>query len=243
MSLFAFPRRFDEKCPEMVDLPDADPRLLEGELRNLRIINRLLGGLSAVRGALLPLLLKTEPTRTLEILDLATGSGDQPVALARLLRRLRRPAVFTAIDRNERVLDIARRNSADFDEIQFVRGDILAPAYLDKSFDIVLCSLAIHHFSWTNATRVLHHMDRLSRVGFILCDLSRSHLALLGAWAYTRLTTTNVMTRTDAIASVNAAFTKEELANLGADAGVGPLQIYTAPMFRLVATKVKHPEG
>ena len=31
----------------MVDLPDADPVLLRGELRNLRIINRYLGGLDS----------------------------------------------------------------------------------------------------------------------------------------------------------------------------------------------------
>jgi SAM-dependent methyltransferase len=243
MSLFPFPRRFDERCPEMVDLPNADPTLLEGELRNLRIINRWLGGLSALRGALLPLALKGTPGRTLEILDLATGSGDQPVALACSFRRLRRSVVFTAMDRNQRVLDIARRISADFGEIRFVKGDILTPGYPDRSFDFVLCSLAIHHFSWTNAALILQHMNRLSRIGFILCDLSRSRLALFCAWVYTRLTTRNIMTRADATASVHAAFTKEELASLGADAGVGPLQIYSAPMFRLIAVKVKHPAG
>jgi ubiquinone/menaquinone biosynthesis C-methylase UbiE len=243
MSFFDFPRRFDEKIPEMVDLPDANPDLLEGELRNLRIINRRLGGLSAVRSALLLLALKADPSRTLHILDLATGSGDQPVALAHALTRLRRRAVFTAIDRNERMLETARRISGNSAKIRFEKGDILSPAYPDRSFDIVLCSLAIHHFSWNDATRILRQMDRLCRIGFVLCDLSRSRLAVLGAWAYTHLTTTNIMTRKDAVASVLAAFTKEELAALATDAGVGPLQIYTAPAFRLIALKEKHYAG
>lgn len=239
MSPFSLARRFDEHAPEMVDRPDPDPVLLEGEMKNLRIINRRLGGLSAVRRAVLPLAMRADPARPLQILDLATGSGDQPVALAQTLRRLRRPAVITAVDRNDRVLATAREFAAGFEEIRFERVDILAPPYPDGSFDIVVCSLALHHFSWTNAVRILRHMDRLSTIGFVLCDLSRSALAVAGAWLYTRLTTRNIMTHTDAIASVLASFTKEELTSLAADAGISPMCITTAPAFRLVAVRQK----
>ena len=58
----------------MVDLPDADPELLRGELRNLRRINRYFGGHSAVRKALMPMLIHVPFDHTVELLDLATGS-------------------------------------------------------------------------------------------------------------------------------------------------------------------------
>lgn len=223
----------------MVDMPDADPVLLRGELRNLRIINRYLGGLAAVRKALLPMIRNTDPAHTLEILDLATGSGDQPAALARIFRGIERRVRITAVDNNDTILAEARAHAAGMDEIRFEHGDIRALAYPDRSFDVVLCSLAIHHFSLTDAIKLLGEMDRLSKVGFILNDLSRSYFALACAWLYTRSTTTNIMTRTDAIASIYAAFTKEELGSIVDEAGVGPLEIFRAPFFRLIGVKRK----
>jgi ubiquinone/menaquinone biosynthesis C-methylase UbiE len=233
------PRRFDENIPEMVDRPDADPLLLKGELRNLRRINRYLGGVRAVRKALLPMVMETDPAATIEILDLATGSADQPVAIARKLRRLGRRVSITAVDINDAVLADARAHARVYEEIRFERGDIRVLPYADHSFDIVLCSLALHHFSWPTAVSILRDMDRIARVGFILHDLERSYLALAGAWVYTRVTTTNVMTRTDAIASILAAFTEEELAQMAAEAGVGRLTISREPVFRMNAVKRK----
>jgi len=237
--LWVPPRRFDDRKPEMVDMPDADPVLLRGELRNLRIINRYLGGLTAVHRALIPMVMSTRPGHTVQLLDLATGSGDQSVAIARIFRRLGRHVFITAVDNNDTILADARDQAAGFDEIRFEHGDIRALTYPDRSFDIVLCSLAIHHFSWTAAVRLLQDMDRICRIGFILNDLSRSYVALACAWLYTRTTTTNIMTRTDAIASLFAAFTKEELARMAHDACVGPLEISRAPFFRLNAVKRK----
>lgn len=223
----------------MVDMPDADPLLLRGELRNLRIINRYLGGLAAVRKSLIPIVMSTDPGDTVEILDLATGSGDQPLALARLFRQLGRRVHITAIDNNETVLAEARNHAAGSNEIQFAHGDINALTYPDRCFDAVICSLAIHHFSRTGAVKLLREMDRLSKIGFIVNDLSRSYFALACAWIYTRSTTTNIMTRTDAIASIYAAFTKDELGSMVDEAGVGPLELFRAPFFRLVAVKRK----
>jgi ubiquinone/menaquinone biosynthesis C-methylase UbiE len=223
----------------MVDLPDADPALLRGELRNLRRINRYFGGLAAVRRALTPMLVNVPSNHTVELLDLGTGSGDQAVAIARMFRQSGRCITITAIDNNDTVLAEARTYAAGFDEIRFEQGDIRSLAYPDRSFDIVLCSLAIHHFSWSAAVRIIQEMDRLCRIGFILSDLTRSYFALTCAWLYTRVTTTNIMTRTDAIASIFAAFTKEELARMAHDAQVSPLEISREPFFRLNAVKRK----
>jgi ubiquinone/menaquinone biosynthesis C-methylase UbiE len=232
-------RRFDERKPEMVDMPDADPELLRGELRNLRIINRYFGGLSTVRNAVMPMVLETHPRTTVVILDLATGSGDQPVAIARKLRKLGRRTLITAVDRNETVIAEARRHAAGFDEIRFEIGDIRSLPCPDGSFDIVLCSLALHHFAWPAGVHLLGEMNRLSRIGFVVNDLSRSYLALAGTWLYTRATTTNIMTKTDAIASIRAAYTKEELNRMAVEAGIRGMEVYLAPFFRLVGVKRK----
>ncbi len=222
-----------------MDLPDADPEMLVDDLRNLRIINRYFGGLSALRNALVPIVMKTKKGEVVAILDLATGSGDQPVSLAKEFRHLGKRVQITAVDRNEIMLNAARRYASGYHEIQFERCDILDLPYASESFDIVSCSLAIHHLSRSNGVKLIREMNRICRLGFVVNDLSRSYIGAATAWVYTRLTTTNPMTRYDSVASVQRAFTKDELKDMAEEAGVQPVRIFTAPLFRLVMVKEK----
>src|SRR5208283_5116849 len=117
----------------MMDQPDADPGMLMDDLRNLRIINRYFGGLSALRNALVPIAMKRKPGEVATILDLATGSGDQPVSLAKAFRRLGKRVQITAVDRNEIMLKAARQYASGYHEIQFERRDILDLPYASES--------------------------------------------------------------------------------------------------------------
>ena len=222
-----------------MDQPNADPEMLKDDLRNLRIINRYFGGLSALRRAVVPLVMKIKPGETASILDLATGSGDQPVSLAKSFRRFGKRVQITAVDRNEFVLQTAREFASGFDEIHFERGDVLDLHYEARSFDVVTCSLAIHHLSRADGVKLLREMNRISRIGFVVNDLSRSYIGAATAWVYTHLTTANPMTRYDSVASVQRAFTKKELTEMADEAGVQPVKIYTSPLFRLLAVKEK----
>jgi ubiquinone/menaquinone biosynthesis C-methylase UbiE len=223
----------------MMDRPQADPRILEDDLRNLRIINRYFGGLRALRNAVLPMAKGVKPGETITILDLATGSSDQPVALVRAFEHIGRLVHITAIDRNEVMLETARKFASGMKEIEFERRDLLNLSYQDASFDIVTCSLAIHHFSHEDGVKLLREMTRISRLGFVVNDLSRSYIGVATAWLYTRLTTRNPMTRYDSVISVLRAFTKYELTAMAVEAGVGRVKVYTAPLFRLLAVLEK----
>jgi 2-polyprenyl-6-methoxyphenol hydroxylase-like FAD-dependent oxidoreductase len=50
------PRQFDPNILEMMDRSDADPGRVRDDLKNLRTINKLFGGFSAVRRNILPLM-------------------------------------------------------------------------------------------------------------------------------------------------------------------------------------------
>ncbi len=222
-----------------MDRPEADPKILEDDLRNLRIINRYFGGLRALRNAVLPMAKGVTPGETITILDLATGSSDQPVALVRAFERIGRRVRVVAVDRNEAMLETARKISSGMKEIEFERRDIMNLPYQEGSFDIVTCSLAIHHFSHENGVKLLREMNRISRLGFVVNDLSRSYIGAATAWLYTRLTTRNPMTRYDSVISVLRAFTKDELTAMAVEAGIGRVKVYTAPLFRLLAVLEK----
>jgi ubiquinone/menaquinone biosynthesis C-methylase UbiE len=236
MSFLVPQRQFDADLPEMIDLPNNDPAVLDDDLKNLRTINKYFGGLSAVKKEIVRLFDKISKADKIEILDLATGSADHPLAILTLSQKWRRPVAITAVDKNPQILAIARERTKLFKEIQIERQDILALPYPDKSFDIVLASLVIHHFSRQDAVRLLKEMDRLSRIGFVLNDLRRSWLAAATAWLYTRLTTRNPMTLNDSYLSVLRAFTADELQKIAQAAGIKNFKIKKRFLFRLILT-------
>ena len=217
-----------------MDLPDANPALLEDDLRNLRTINRYFGGIRAVRRHIRPLLGRVNGVSSTSVLDLATGSADHPLALVELGRRIGREIQVTAVDANPRMVDVSRRRTAHEPGITILEGDIRRPPWEDGSFDIVLCSLALHHCSDEEAREVVRNMVRLSRVGFIVNDLKRTRLAVGAAWCWTRLSTRNPMTRNDAVVSVWRGFTEAELRAIARDSGVRSFSLHREPLFRLV---------
>ncbi|HEY6951966.1 MAG TPA: methyltransferase domain-containing protein [Bacteroidota bacterium] len=234
MTFLVPPRRFNPETPELMDVPNPDPRILSQDHGNLRIINKYFGGLRAVRQHVGGLLSKMEDHKPVRILDLATGSADQPISLVTMARKLGRPIEITAIERSPLTLSIARDRTKQFPEIRLEQGDVRSIHYSPGSFDIALCSLAIHHFSREDAVRILRTMNEVSRVGFVVNDLDRSWPAAWTAWIYTHLTTRNPMTLNDSYVSVLRAFTPEELQGMARDSGVRDSHIFRHPMFRLV---------
>lgn len=234
MNLLVPARRFNQNVPEMMDLPNPDLTILQEDLGNLRLINRYFGGLRAVRKHVLQLISKIDHSRTIQVLDLATGSADHPISLVHTARALNRRIRITAVERSPLTLSIARERTENYPEIVIEEGDLLELGYPPKSFDVVICSLAIHHFSRPDAVRILDMMTQWSRVGLIINDLRRSWLAAWTAWIYTHVTTTNPMTLNDSYVSVLRAFTARELREMADEAGVRDPQIFRHPMFRLI---------
>jgi len=234
MGLLVPDRRFDAHEPEMIDRSDNDPVLLDQDLRNLRVINRYFGGLAAARSGFLRLLKRIPQEKVIEMLDLATGSADIPVHLTHLARRLGRQVRILAVDKNPRILDVASRITRDYPEIQLKRKDLLRLDFPDKSFDIVLCSLALHHLGTRDAVKLIREMHRLSRVGLIVNDLNRSWLGAWAAWLYTHATTRNPLTLNDSYISVLRAFTPNELRDFALEAGLSRFLVMTRLFFRLV---------
>lgn len=234
MSLLVPARRFDPDVPEMMDLPNGDPRILDDDLRNLRILNALFGGHRAVRRHIIPMFTRVTNSRPIRVLDLATGSGDHPIQVLRLARTLQREIEVVAVDRNPRILQAARKLVQPYPNISICEADIRSLTYPEGSFDIVLCSLALHHFSTGDAVDLLSLMNRLSSIGFIVNDLNRTRI---GAWttrAFTAVAMRNPMTWNDSYVSFLRAFTATELLAMAREAGAQRCRVHHHPMFRLV---------
>lgn len=226
-----------------MDLADHGPGELAANLRDIRRVNRLLGGTATVLRHLPGLLDAAPVDRPVTVLDLATGSADIPVAISRWARRRGRAVAITASDSSDAMLAVAAGHVAGDPAITLARHDARDVPLPDRSVDVVVCSLSLHHFPPDEAARVLREMDRLARVGFILNDLRRGRLGFAAAWAASRLTTRNRLTRNDAPLSVLRAYTPAELADLLRRAEVGGATITTHPWFRMAAVKRRGLDG
>jgi SAM-dependent methyltransferase len=230
-------RRIETK--EMLDQAGHDPAELAANLRDIRTVNRLAGGVTTVLHHLPGLLRQIPGDHPVEILDLATGGGDIPLSLVNWAGRQNRPLRLTVTDHSPEILGEARRTLAAVPEVTFTVCDARAVPFHDDSFDIVLCSLSLHHFAPGEAVQVLSEMDRLSRTGFILNDIRRCRAGFVAAWAASRVATRNRLTRHDMPLSVLRAYTPDELRALLRQAGIRDASLTTHPLFRMAAVSRK----
>jgi SAM-dependent methyltransferase len=203
--------------------------------RDIRRVNRWFGGTSAILAALPELV--PAGTEALSLLDIATGVADIPIAIQRWGAAQGLAVDITATDIAPEMLTLASDQIAGAPGIHLRQADARAMPFASHAFDVVTCSLALHHCNPADAVQVLREMDRLCRTGFIVNDLRRGAIGYGATWLASRMTTRNRLTRHDAPLSVRRAYTPIELRSLLDEAGVIDADVKTLPWFRMVAVK------
>ncbi len=208
-------RDFHEEEPEQMDGPQPVTRELEADLENLASLNRHFGGHRLVRKFLTQWLNRD---RCYRVLDLCTGAGDIPRMMLEWARARGITLRIDAVDANASTLAIARQRSAAHREIEFIESDVLK-FDSDQSYDLVCCSLALHHFSEENAARLLRRCREHSHRWVLVADLERSAATTLCVWALTAAIYREPMTRFDGRLSARRAFSFREFRALAVAAG------------------------
>lgn len=208
-------RQFDPAEPEWMDRPQPVSPELVRDLRNLRLLNRYFGS-----HALITYFVRRwiRPGMQMRVIDLATGSGDIPRLVIDYARKIGATVRVDAIDQQLSTLEIARKLSDGYPEIVFHRGDILLFGN-EQKYDIVLCSLALHHFSDEAAVQLLSRALQLSARFVLVADLRRAWVTSIGVYLLTAFIFREPMTRNDARASAARAFSFEEFRLLAERAG------------------------
>ncbi|HEX8696285.1 MAG TPA: methyltransferase domain-containing protein [Longimicrobium sp.] len=224
---------------ERMDEPGQDRAELARSLADLRAVNRWLGGTRVLLHHLAGLA-DRHPRERYRILDVGTGSGDIPLAVAEWARRRGTGVEIVATDNHPTTLELARAHTAAEPAVAVEYADALRLPYPDASFDFALCSTALHHFGEGDDLRVLRELARVARIGVIVNDLARSRAALLGA----RLLAATVwrrhpVTRHDGPLSVRRSFTPNELSALAARAGLASARVHAHFPFRLALVHEK----
>jgi ubiquinone/menaquinone biosynthesis C-methylase UbiE len=210
---------------EHLDGDLADARTLEGNLRDLRRINRFFGGVALSRRALDALLDRASlpSDQPVTLLDVGTGGADIPIRLIADWRRQGRRLQVLGIDNRAEVLAAAARARPALlteNELTLRIADGRRLPFEDGSFDVAHASLVLHHLDPDEALALVREMARVSRRGVVLNDLSRSWLGWIGAWLLLHALTRNAFTRHDGPLSVRRAYSLPEARSLLAEAGL-----------------------
>ena len=198
-----------------MDRPQLVSSELEKDLRNIRQLNRFFGSHRLVLHFLRRWI---KPGDHVRIVDLATGSGDIPRLIVDYVQKIGAKVEVDALDRQSATLEIARKLSGNYPEISYIDANILEWQPADP-YDIVLCSLALHHFSDEDAVRLLRRCRELSQKFVLVSDLRRGLLATIGVYLLTALIFREPMTRYDGRVSAARAFSFAELDDLAGRAG------------------------
>lgn len=194
-----------------------DPSLPEADHRRALVGLARLNRVSGVSRAIYRRLKRyagRSATRPLRVLDVACGSGDLPIDWASRAAREGWPLQVTGADVSEVAIEAVRRRAGRLGvQVGTLCRDCLS-APLPPGFDIVTCSLFMHHLDDAAAVRLLQSMRAAAGQAVLVCDLERSRLNLALVSIASHLLTRSDVVRHDAVASVRAAYTRDEFREL-----------------------------
>jgi SAM-dependent methyltransferase len=224
-----------ENAHERMDQPRHDHSMLDADLRHIESVNRYLGGHRAVRSALTGLL---EGSSARSILDVGCGGGDIPRMIAKHAAERRLAVHIIAADRHDQIVRIARSRSVGQPgsaNMQFTRCNALALPFADRSVDIALMSLTLHHFDGEVRLAVLRELARVARLAVIINELERCWPNYLGArFLAATVWRGNTLSRHDGPVSVLRAFTPAELRVDLRAAGLHDVRVERRFFYRLI---------
>jgi 2-polyprenyl-3-methyl-5-hydroxy-6-metoxy-1,4-benzoquinol methylase len=203
-----------------MDQPDLDPVEHRNALRGLRRINVLSRSAAIMWPEIAAVARRVHP-RTLRVLDLACGGGDNAIALAARGRQAGVAIEIHGCDISPLAVAVARQHAevSGAKNVGFSLLDALEEP-LPCGYDVVSCSLFLHHLDESQATRLLGKMADAAAELVLVNDLQRSWFGLGLAWIGCRLLTRSPVVHVDGPRSVAAAFAVSEIGSLAGRSGL-----------------------
>lgn len=221
--------------PELMDQPDLSDAELENALNDLARLNRLFGGRSLAVSLLADAVKRMAPAGPIRILDIGTGSGDIPFAILEWAKKTGKQVQIVCIDFNSKSLVRAKNRGTSEPEIDFICADAMSLPFGPGSFDFVICSQFLHHFSFGLIAGMLKQFVAVASRGILISDLQRTRGSLLLTWLGTRLFTTSRVVHVDSLISIRSGFSVNEMQLICEEADAGRVSVRTHFPCRLSA--------
>lgn len=205
--------------PEIMDSAGISRREHREALRALARLNRL----SAAHPRYwrqIRRLTSSVPQAPLRVLDVACGGGDFAIGLALSARAAGAEILVDGCDVSPVALRYARaRARRSRCDVEFFEMDA-TESELPGEYDVVCCSLFLHHLREEQAVDLLRRMAASARLLVLVQDLVRSRMGYVLAQLATRTLTGSRVVRVDSLRSVRSAFTLAEMKSTADRAGL-----------------------
>ena len=197
--------------PEIMDDFAMEGETLKDALDKISKINRMLGGNKLTMDGVKALLKNSNKSEEITIVDVGCGNGDMLRSLADYAKKNKIKFKLIGIDANSFTVNYATKLSSNYLNINFINQDIFDKSFSDLKYDIVLCTLTLHHFNKDEILKLLKVFNDNSSIGIVINDLQRSAVAYRLFQILCSIFRLNKMTREDGLTSILRGFKKQEL--------------------------------
>jgi len=204
---------------EIMDDLDCHGEVVDQTLRELEVINRLLGGdYVTING--IEKLIDDTAARSFVIADCGCGGGDLAMKIVKWGRRRGLQLKVEGIDANPHIVEFAKNNCKHVSDITFEALDVFSEAFRRRKYDILTATLFVHHFDNDQLADLFSSMRSQARIGVVINDIHRHSLSYHSIKWLTRLFSKSAMVKFDAPLSVRRAFKRRELVDILQRAGI-----------------------
>lgn len=201
--------RTDE--PEIMDDFSLTGEVLQDALDKIAKINQLLGGNKLTLQGVQSLISEIALYKTITIVDIGCGNGDMLRTLAKYADENDMNFKLIGIDANRFTINHAKKLSKEYPNISYQCEDIFESKFNSLQYDIVVCTLTLHHFKDTEILNLMAGFYKNASVGIVINDLQRSKIAYRLFQALCFVFQLNSMSRKDGLVSILRGFKKQEL--------------------------------
>ena len=231
---------------ELLDEADVPPAELVQTLRELNVVNTLLGGHATTKKGLLALLTNCQKhsDEPLHIAEIGCGGGDNLRVLHKLLQRMGIAHRLTGIDMKQDCIDFAAAHAGlPAETTTWIESRYEAVSWPEEERPhLIFSSLFCHHFTNEELIEQLQWLHRNAKTGFFINDLHRNVFAYRAIQFFTRLFSRSYMVKNDAPLSVLRSFKRQEWKSLFARAGLLPPAVQWRWAFRFLVVSFRKKE-
>ncbi|MFV8369727.1 methyltransferase domain-containing protein [Flavobacterium sp. LB2R40] len=197
--------------PEIMDDFSMEGEILRDALDKIARINQLLGGNQLTLHGVQELLPSLSETKEIVIVDVGCGNGDMLRTLAEYGIKKNLKFKLIGIDANNFTVSHAQKLSDNYSNINYQCQDIFDESFKELKYDILLCTLTLHHFKEDEISKLLGVFYTNAAIGIVINDLHRSAVAYRLFQVLCIVFQLNEMSREDGLTSILRGFKKEEL--------------------------------
>lgn len=203
--------RYRTDQSEIMDDLKMEGEILRDALDKIATINQVLGGNRLTLKGVQQLIRNIPQSQEIVILDVGCGNGDMLRRLADFGLKNNLKFKLIGVDANNFTINHAIKISENYPNIRFQCVDVFNTTFKDLKYDIVLCTLTLHHFKNDQIISLLKIFYQNSSIGIVINDLHRNAIAYRLFQALCFVFQLNKMSKEDGLISILRGFKKEEL--------------------------------